>query len=123
MKRAAAGLLFFLVSAPLHAQHDAATRPQDKGLIEGVVMSSTDGQPLKRAVVMAQRIAPNETPHNARTDATGRFSFADLTPGEYNLWVTRNGYLAMGYGQETPNGPGKSSRSSPASKSETWCFT
>jgi len=107
MKRAAAGLLFFLLITPLNAQQDAATKPQDKGLIEGVVMSSTDGQPLKRAVVMAQRRAPDETPHNARTDATGRFSFADLTPGEYNMWVNRNGYLAMGYGQETPNGPGK----------------
>jgi hypothetical protein len=108
MKRTAAGLLFFLLIAPLNAQQGAATKAQDKCLIEGVVMSSTDGQPLKRAVVMAQRMAPNETQHYARTDATGRFSFADLTPGEYNLWVNRNGYLAMGYGQATPNGPGKS---------------
>jgi len=107
MKRAAAGLLFFLVIAPLNAQQEAATKPQDKCLIEGVVMSATDGQPLKRAIVIAQRIAPNEIPHNARTDATGRFSFSDLTPGEYNMWVNRNGYLAMGYGQATPNGPGK----------------
>jgi uncharacterized GH25 family protein len=70
-------------------------------------MSSVDGHPLKRAVVTAQRIAPNDTQHNARTDATGRFSFADLTPGRYNLWANRNGYLAIGYGQATPNGPGK----------------
>jgi Carboxypeptidase regulatory-like domain len=108
MKRAAAGLLFFLISVPLNAQQEAATKPQDKCLIEGVVLSSTDAQPLKRAVVMAQRIAPNETQHYARTDATGHFSFADLTPGEYNLWVNRNGYLAMAYGQATPNAPGKS---------------
>ncbi len=107
MKRAAAGLLFFLLMAPLNAQQEAATKLPDECLIEGVVMSSTDGQPLKRAVVMAQRIAPNETQHYARTDATGRFSLANLTPGEYNMWVNRNGYLAMGYGQTTPNGPGK----------------
>jgi len=107
MKPAAAGLLVFLLSAPLAAQQEVATKAQDKCMIEGVVMSSTDGQPLKRAVVMAQRMAPNETQHYARTDATGRFSFADLTAGEYNLWVNRNGYLAMGYGQTTPNGPGK----------------
>ena len=107
MKLAATGLLFFLLNAPLAAQQGAATKPEDKCLIEGVVMSATDGQPLKRAIVMAQRAAPNEIQHNARTDATGHFSFTDLTPGEYNMWVSRNGYLSMGYGQETPNAIGK----------------
>ena len=83
----------------------ASTR--DLGTIEGVVLKSTTGQPLRRALITTQKMGANDSPHTARTDSGGRFVLRNLEPGEYNLWVNRDGYLGMGYGQEVPNGPGK----------------
>ena len=101
------------------------TTPQSPSTIEGVVLKSTTGQPLKRAVITAQRngeMLPGEGPHSARTDSGGRFLLQGLAPGEYNLWVNRDGYLGMGYGQEVPNGPGKTLKLAPGQRKSDLVF-
>ena len=98
----------------------ASTR--DLGTIEGVVLKSTTGQPLRRALITTQRMGANDSPHTARTDSGGRFALRNLEPGEYNLWVNRDGYLGMGYGQEVPNGPGKLLKLAPGEQKKDVVF-
>src|SRR2546428_7783772 len=104
--RSAALTLALLLTPLLQAQQSETTR-QAPCTIEGVVLKSTTGQPLKRALITTQRMGASDSQHTARTDPGGRFVLRILEPGEYNLWVNRDGYLGMGYGQEVPNGPGK----------------
>lgn len=98
----------------------AAAKPSTAGTpalcaIEGAVVKSTTGQPLKRALVTAQRVGgaataddqTADTQRVAHTDAYGHFALRNLLPGEYTIWVNRDGYLGLGYGQETPSSPGK----------------
>ena len=98
----------------------ASTR--DLGTIEGVVLKSTTGQPLRRALITTQKMGASDSPHTARTDSGGRFALRNLEPGEYNLWVNRDGYLGMGYGQEVPNGPGKLLKLAPGEQKKDLVF-
>jgi 5-hydroxyisourate hydrolase-like protein (transthyretin family) len=41
------------------------------------------------------------------TESDGKFTLKDLTPGQYRLTVSRNGYSQQSYGQRTPNSSGK----------------
>ena len=119
--RSAALTLALLLTPLLQAQQSETTR-QAPCTIEGVVLKSTTGQPLKRASITAQRMGPNGSPHTARTDPGGRFVLKGLEPGEYNLWVNRDGYLGMGYGQEVPNGPGKLLKLAPGQQKKDLVF-
>jgi len=40
------------------------------------------------------------------SDDGGKFAFRDLTPGQYRLTVTRDGYVPSEYGQRSPSGSG-----------------
>lgn len=106
MRPAAFGLMLVLLG-PSSIAGQIAVTSQEQCRIEGVVVKSTTGLPLKKAVVTAQRSAPNEPQRSAVTDLSGRFAFENLSPGEYFLWANRDGYLGWGYGQQVPNGPGK----------------
>jgi len=117
-----AALTLALLLTPLLQAQRAETTRQAPCTIEGVVLKSTTGQPLKRASITAQRMGPNGSPHTARTDPGGRFVLKGLEPGEYNLWVNRDGYLGMGYGQEVPNGPGKLLKLAPGQQKKDLVF-
>lgn len=106
MKNAAIGLIFVLTGTALRAQEP---QNQDTCAVSGVVVKSTTGAPLKRAIVYLQHIgttASNEQ-YSLRTDVGGRFSFSGLRPGDYSMWVNRDGYLNMSYGQDKPQSPPK----------------
>ena len=105
MKSAIAGVLLVFLATPFHAQ-ETPSPPEDRCMLAGVVVKSTTGAPLKRAVVYLQRVGGQEQ-HSVRTEAGGRFSFSGLGPGTYSLWVNRDGYLNIAYGQETPESPPK----------------
>src|SRR5262249_34831411 len=85
----------------------AAQEPGGTCTVEGLVVNSTTGRPLKKAIVIAQsaaggRGATSQAPQRgALTSADGRFTLT-LNPGTYWLRVTRNGYLDQGYGQMRP---------------------
>jgi hypothetical protein len=104
MRHVGIGVLLVFVAIPFCAQ-ESQSPPEERCTVAGVVVKSTTGAPLKRAVVYLQRMgaAGNDEQYNLRTDAGGRFSFSGLKPGAYSVWVNRDGYLNIAYGQETPD--------------------
>ncbi len=56
---------------------------------------------LRRATV---RVSSNELRINrsVNTDAEGRYELAELPAGRYNIFVTRNGYVSLQFGQRRP---------------------
>src|ERR1051325_4830728 len=64
-----------------------------KGSIEGVVTNSVTGDPVPRAIV---RLSPMKAPGGrykpTLSDASGKFVFADLEVGDYQLHAQRSGY-------------------------------
>ena len=81
--RYALGCLFtgaaLCIAAPaVHAQHSAPAR------IDGIVTDSLHSSPLTGALVLlARRTADTTISRSATTDDRGRFTFAELPPGEY----------------------------------------
>jgi hypothetical protein len=72
--------------------------------IQGRVVVS--GAPLARASVELQRVGGTDAPIIAITGEDGRFAFANLAAGQYQLTATRSGYVPAEYGQRKPGGPG-----------------
>jgi hypothetical protein len=70
------------------------------------VVSSDNGQPLRRATV---RIAAPvlKGARSALTDIDGRYEFRDLPAGRYSINVSRPAFVNWAYGQTQPNSPGK----------------
>ena len=65
--------------------------------IEGHVTDES-GHPIRKAgLTLSQGGTPLKPPYNAITDAEGKFSFDEITPGGYTLSVERAGYLAQPY--------------------------
>jgi protocatechuate 3,4-dioxygenase beta subunit len=81
-----------LVTLPLRAQ-PPASKP---GIVEGTVVNSTTGEPIKKASVrLESQPGPGGTAHNltTQTDATGRFHFATVEPGHYSVDAQRDAYM------------------------------
>ncbi len=57
--------------------------------------------PLRRAVVRLSA-AELRVNRSATTDAEGRYDFAELPAGRYNLSVSRSGYVSLSFGQQRP---------------------
>lgn len=87
-----------LVESPPSAR---ATQGVGTGVIDGTLTAVGTGRPVRRAVVSitggAPRVAKTTT-----TDDTGRFSFAQLTAGDFTLSASKAGYLDSTYGQKRP---------------------
>jgi protocatechuate 3,4-dioxygenase beta subunit len=107
-----------------------ATRliPVGTGSISGIVVASDSGRPVRNARVALSGTAgtprddadprinsrpqtsstqPSETLAVARTvvtNAQGRFTFDRLAAGRYSVSVSRDSYLAGGWGQKRPGG-------------------
>jgi hypothetical protein len=61
------------------------------------------GTPLRRAQVM---IFEGPLRRQTTTDADGRYAFAGLPAGRFNITASKAGYLGLQYGQKRPNQPG-----------------
>jgi len=74
--------------------------------VRGQVVAADTGTPLRRATV---RVSSGELRINrsVNTDADGRYELAELPAGRYNIFVTRNGYVALQFGQRRPFEAGK----------------
>ena len=76
--------------------------PHERATISGTV-TSTSGQPLRRAIVhlgpplIRDSSAEPGTNATAETDSQGIFTFDDVTPGRYSLMAERSGYINVHY--------------------------
>jgi protocatechuate 3,4-dioxygenase beta subunit len=88
------------------------TEPKDRCSIEGQVMNSLTGEPVRKAHVTLNGMgSPNSRgvagplTYGAVTDAGGRFTIQDIEPGSYFMVAERNGFTD---GQSGRWGPGHS---------------
>ena len=82
-----------------------AQNPQGT-IIEGQVLQadSVEPVPIENARIELQN-GPLD-PIYTRSDASGRFRFTDVRPGQYQLTVMASGYVAMEFGQRAAGQPG-----------------
>ena len=75
----------------------------DPSLVAGVVIDAGNGLPIRKAYVSLSTVEDNPAEALAITDSSGRFAFASVPPGRYQLHVQRDGYQQAWYGAPTPN--------------------
>ena len=83
------------------AQQPVAQDP-DKAVLSGQVLDAVTNQPLRKAsLTLRMNVAaiqtqrgqqPAETTYTATSDSMGKFAFANVDPGDYQLRVVRDGY-------------------------------
>lgn len=84
------------------ARDQAGTQAETgTGNISGHVMDNESGRPVKRARVLLVSSAVSGG-RGAMTDATGYFSFSGLPAGQYNINVSKTGYITVSHGQRRP---------------------
>jgi hypothetical protein len=76
------------------------------GVIRGRVVSAESGEALRHARVELNG-AELRTTRAVPSDLDGRFEFKGLPPGRFSLRASKNGYVALGYGQRRSFQSGK----------------
>src|SRR5260221_8662362 len=88
------------------------TKPEDRCAIEGQILNSATGEPIKKASLILRRsdVTPSQgnfpASYSTVTDAAGSFSMKDIDPGKYRLSVNRTGFVNGEYGARGPMRPG-----------------
>jgi len=86
--------------------------PEDLCTVQGQVVNTVTGEPLKKANLNLQRtdMTPSmmsvPTSYSTSTDASGKFAMKDIESGKYLLTVMRNGFVTTTYGSRGPFRPG-----------------
>src|SRR5712692_5831315 len=81
------------------AKSPQPTKREDKCTIEGQVLSSHTGEPVRKAQITLQSMgAENRSGYSAVADASGHYILKDIDPGQYGLSAARNGFVAAQYG-------------------------
>jgi protocatechuate 3,4-dioxygenase beta subunit len=75
--------------------------PKKPGSVEGMVINSVTGDPLKKATVTLQALGRNAN-YAAVTDSAGHFHFDSVEPGNYQAVASRDGFIAF---RRNPRGP------------------
>jgi hypothetical protein len=80
-------------------------------ILRGRVLAADSGQPLRKAQVQLFASGPGvNVPAQNRatsTDGDGRYQFKELPAGRYTISASKGSYIALSYGQQRPNEPGK----------------
>ncbi len=79
--------------------------PVGAATVAGSVTVAASGQPARGARVTLSANDIGVT-RSTETDALGRFSFAALPAGRYNLGASKPGHVSASYGQTRPGRPG-----------------
>src|SRR2546425_10464564 len=80
------------------------TQLSNTASVEGVVARLGTGEPLAHATVTLSKDRYTSQVLSTTTDASGRFSFLNVPPGEYRLQASRQGpYIPAEYGQRKPD--------------------
>jgi hypothetical protein len=74
--------------------------------IQGAVVASDDGRPLRRVIVRVSAPEMRE-PRSTTTDLSGRYEIADLPAGRYTVNASRAGFVSISHGQTRPNEMGR----------------
>ena len=78
-------------------------QPTGTGVIRGRVVSSENGQPIRRARVIAYGAELREgRGRGTLTDDQGRYELKELPTGRYTLNAGKGGYVSLSYGQRRP---------------------
>ena len=78
---------------------------QDPISVSGSVQNALTGEPIGKATVFLRSILAGGEPQLTKTDAEGKFRFADLTTGSFFLHAEKPGYLRLGFGPSTKMAP------------------
>lgn len=90
------------------ALQTASARQSATGVVEGIVARAGSNEPVARAVVELRRggaAGADPKPYTITTVDDGKFSFRSVPPGQYQLAVSKPGYVSALLGQRRPNGP------------------
>jgi Carboxypeptidase regulatory-like domain len=96
-------LLCFLCHALL-AQSQPVPAPDSLARVEGRVVNSVTGEPLRKADLMLHGGAGGD--YTASSDANGHFAIERVAPGAYNLTSQHQNFAIMEYGSSRPGVPG-----------------
>ena len=75
------------------------------GRLRGRVVAADTGSIVRRAQVRIS--SPDIGTKTAFTDGQGRYEFRDLPAGQFNVSVSKSGFVTMQYGQTRPFEPGR----------------
>jgi protocatechuate 3,4-dioxygenase beta subunit len=87
--------LLLMLLAPPSASSQTSDDSQSKGSVQGTVIDSKTGQPLRGAEVSLRVLGTGNRgePNSSISDAEGHFAFDNLGAGRYRLTASRNGYV------------------------------
>jgi hypothetical protein len=80
------GCIFALAQAP-------GVKPSDKCSVQGTVISSTTGEPVKKASVVLEPMGPGTNPYATTADAAGHFLIDEVDAGRFRFVASRSGYI------------------------------
>ena len=82
-----------LLSATLAMSGLAAQEPPARLFVAGIVTSSTNGDPVRKARVILRAKEETAFSYTADSDANGRFVIQDMLPGDYLIFAGRQGFM------------------------------
>jgi len=101
-------LLCLVVTLALRSQQQPVQQDPDKARLEGQVLNSATGEPLRKTrLTLRMNVAalkdqnapkPPETTYTITSDATGKFEFANIEPGDYQLAANHDGFAQLRLG-------------------------
>src|SRR5215471_19270684 len=109
MKRASISILLPLLLAAQAPQQPVPQDP-DKARVEGHVFNSVTGEALRKTkLTLRMNVAQERTTrqqsaekpvtlYTVTTDSEGKYTFANVDPGDYQLTVTREGFADLKLG-------------------------
>ena len=96
MKAAPTYLAILLLSASAMAQAPAISAAPKRATLQGIVLKSPDGEPVKKALI--ELIAENQSEggnYTTETATDGTFRIENVVPGRYHLFAERTGFLEI----------------------------
>jgi hypothetical protein len=94
----------FIPCIALAAQSTAAT--DQLSIVEGTVIRAATREPVRKAHVTLEQTPGEHEALVASTDDQGKFRFADVKNGRYNLTAEKIGFLESAYGAKKPDDDG-----------------
>src|SRR5262245_33656 len=100
--------IYLAAALALQAQTQPVPQDPEKARLEGIVLNSATGEPLRKTrltwrmnVAAVKDEGTPQSPQSTYTvtsDATGRFEFANVDPGDYQLTVNHDGFAQVRLG-------------------------